>query len=163
MKTNLHTVSVLLTRCEDLPDQWAAHCLEFDLVTQGSSIEDAMSMATEAVAQAVVDDLERGLDPFDRPSAPDEDWELFHKTHRYGRPLEAVPRDRVARVVARMRLAIQELASVAPVVQAPKPEPKLDLPSRLDFQSKLEAELEGAPWWMALENNRRNSDPHCST
>ncbi len=66
----------------DLPGQWIAHCLEVDVVTQGTSLEHAFQMAAEAVCMVVVEDHEAGRDPYAR-RAPAEYWtELYSALHR---------------------------------------------------------------------------------
>ena len=61
---------------EDVPGIWVAHCLDFDVVSQGTSLSDAMGMIREAVELTVIDDLGRGLDPHLR-RAPKEEWDAF--------------------------------------------------------------------------------------
>jgi predicted RNase H-like HicB family nuclease len=63
----------LIERAEDVPGEWVAHCLDFDVVMQGSSLRHAFDAVKEAVEMVVIDDLERGADPRAR-RAPDEYW-----------------------------------------------------------------------------------------
>ena len=58
----------------DLPGQWIAHCLDFDVVTQGNSLPHVMNMVLEAVGMTICDDLDDGRDPSER-RAPAEFWE----------------------------------------------------------------------------------------
>ncbi len=71
-----------ITRAEDVPGCWVAHCFDFGVVTIGDSPQHALEMVREAVGLVLVDDLNRGLDPHAR-RAPDEEWEplfrLFEK------------------------------------------------------------------------------------
>lgn len=102
-------MSVLVSRAPDLPGQWIAHCLDLDLVTQGTSIEDALRMAKEMIHLTVEDDVERGLDPFERPMAPDEDWDRMLRVLRRGRSASTLTpseRTRLRVVVARLTLRI---------------------------------------------------------
>lgn len=62
----VYNVWVLAHPCQDVPGQWVAHCLEFDVVSQGNSLEHAMRMVGEACALVVVDDLTKGKDPLAR-------------------------------------------------------------------------------------------------
>jgi predicted RNase H-like HicB family nuclease len=71
-----------ITRAEDLPDCWTAHCLDYDIVSVGDSPQQALDMVREAVGVALADDLNSGRDPSARKAAP-EDWQpllrLFEK------------------------------------------------------------------------------------
>lgn len=64
---------VLVQPSADVPGEWIAHCLEVDVVTQGTSINDAFKMAAEATTMVVCEDLAAGRNPLDR-RAPDEFW-----------------------------------------------------------------------------------------
>src|SRR6266850_344752 len=64
---------VVVRPAEDLPDQWVAHCLELDVISQGTSFQHAMAMVGEAAFLAVTEDLSAGRDPLLR-RAPDEFW-----------------------------------------------------------------------------------------
>lgn len=79
----VYTGWAYIVRSDDLKDCWVAHCLDLDVVTQGHSPRHALDMIHEAVALALVDDLNHGLDPRERPRAPAECWEpllrLFKK------------------------------------------------------------------------------------
>ena len=76
--------SVLICPAQDLPGQWVAHCLNWDLVSQGASPSHAMRMIAEAVVLAIDEDLSADLDPSERKPAPAELWELFWKTQQTG-------------------------------------------------------------------------------
>ena len=76
--------SVLIRPAPDVPGQWVAHCLNWDVVTQGSSPEHAARMVGEAVLLTIDSDLEDGFDPGKRPVAPPELWQLFQHTQRTG-------------------------------------------------------------------------------
>lgn len=62
----------------DLPGQWIAHCLDFDVVTQGNSLPHTMTMAHEAITMTICDDLDEGRDPAER-RAPQEFWNELYK------------------------------------------------------------------------------------
>ena len=51
---------------KQIPGQWIAHCLDFDIVTQGDSLEHAAEMLAEATLMVAKDDLARDKNPFDR-------------------------------------------------------------------------------------------------
>lgn len=68
---------VVVKPAEDLADQWVAHCLDLDVVSQGTSFKHAMDMVFEAAAMVVVDDIVAGRDPLSR-RAPDEFWAEMH-------------------------------------------------------------------------------------
>jgi predicted RNase H-like HicB family nuclease len=66
-------VWILIERADDVAGEWVAHCLDFDVIAQGTSLHHAFEMAKESVEMVVIDDLERGADPRAR-RAPDEHW-----------------------------------------------------------------------------------------
>jgi hypothetical protein len=71
----------------DLPGEWIAHCLDFDVVTQGRDPLHAMHMLLEAVCLVVSSDVRRGADPLDR-RADDEDWEPLWRTVNGGQSID---------------------------------------------------------------------------
>lgn len=77
----MHSFWVLVTRSH-VEGQWTSHCLNLDIVSQGNSIEHAFDMAKEAVILCMRDDIDAGLDPLDRPSAPMECWVPFFEIIR---------------------------------------------------------------------------------
>src|SRR5580693_956433 len=79
---------VLVEPSEDLTDQWVAHCLDFDVVTQSHDVESAFAMAAEAVASVLVDDLLAGRNPLER-RAPEECWKAFYDVMSHGAPATA--------------------------------------------------------------------------
>jgi predicted RNase H-like HicB family nuclease len=78
---------VKLAPAPDIAGEWVAHCLDFDVVTQGRSLPHAMVMAREAVMTVVLDDLEHGHDPIDR-RAPKEFWTEMYQTLQRSKPVE---------------------------------------------------------------------------
>lgn len=76
--------SVLIRPAQDLPGQWVAQCLNWDLVSQGDSPSHAMRMIAEAAVLAIEEDLAADLDPSGRKPAPEDLWELFWKTQQTG-------------------------------------------------------------------------------
>ena len=76
--------SVLIQPAPELQGQWIAHCLNWDLITQGDSPAHVTEMIVEAIVLAIEEDTSEGLNPDDRPSAPDDCWDLFRKTQHEG-------------------------------------------------------------------------------
>lgn len=68
---------------------WTAHCLDYDIVTQGESPIDAMEMAREAVSMCLLDDLNHG-DCIDREPAPPEYFERRDRILDKGQKIEAL-------------------------------------------------------------------------
>ena len=66
MFTCEYDCTITISPANDLPGTWVAHCLEFDVVTQGNTPEHAVQMIYEAVSMVIEDDLERGADPNER-------------------------------------------------------------------------------------------------
>lgn len=66
----------------DVAGQWTAHCLDWDLVTQGDSEEHAWEMLREAVEMVVANDQEHGRNPFDRKRAPQKYWEQAQRVEQ---------------------------------------------------------------------------------
>jgi predicted RNase H-like HicB family nuclease len=83
----LYTAWVIVTPAEHLPGTWVAHALEFDVVTQGSSAEDALRMVVEALGITLTDDLQEGLDPF-RRRAPAECWQQLRQMMEHGERID---------------------------------------------------------------------------
>lgn len=73
-------LSITLDR-DDATDQWTAHALEFDVVSQGTSPKHALEMVQEAVELVLADDVHQGRDSTTR-RAPEEEWVEFRKTQR---------------------------------------------------------------------------------
>ena len=70
-------------RAEDVPGEWVGHCLELDVVSQGTSLKHAMAMLSEACFMTVCDDLLSARDPLDR-RAPDEYWKALYDIVNHG-------------------------------------------------------------------------------
>jgi hypothetical protein len=77
---------LVIFRAKDVPGEWVAHALEFDVVTQGSSAEQARLMAIEAVRVVLDEDLRLGRDPYAH-RAPPPCWEPLFRTLETGRPI----------------------------------------------------------------------------
>jgi hypothetical protein len=66
-------------RAADVEGQWVSHCLDIDVVTQGTSLKHAIDMLCEAVTIVVREsDLSR------HTAAPPEDWELLFSVQKTG-------------------------------------------------------------------------------
>lgn len=122
---------VIAKPAEDVPGEWVAHCLEVDVVSQGSSLNHAFEMVAEAVAMVVTEDIATGKQPTDR-RAPEEFWgELWDVVHS-GKPLPkgGVPDEDVTCAAAQMVISVVEIhapqntpvrrTSSVPPPQAPK-------------------------------------------
>ncbi|HUC00407.1 MAG TPA: hypothetical protein VMS11_11325 [Solirubrobacterales bacterium] len=83
-KSLVFTSSIVVAPAEDIAGMWVGHCLNFDVISQGSNPNEAFEAVIEAVAMAVLDDLDAGLDPRERPSAPAEDWALLVDAMKHG-------------------------------------------------------------------------------
>lgn len=92
----IFTCWVMIERSEDGEDgdeAWIGHCLEFDIVSQGDSPQQAIDMIHEATAMALLDDLNDGAEPNDvRSKAPVEYWQVLLNIMRNGEriPLEKI-------------------------------------------------------------------------
>jgi predicted RNase H-like HicB family nuclease len=82
-----YTTWLVISRAKDVPGEWVAHALDFDVVTQGSSAEHAREMAIEAVGIVLTDALSDGRSPFEH-RAPEECWRPLLQILEHGRPLE---------------------------------------------------------------------------
>lgn len=76
----------VIERSQEMPGQWTAHALDFDIVSYGDSPRGALMMVREAVQLAIVDDLSESLDPLAR-KAPPECWEPLTRIWKDGRRL----------------------------------------------------------------------------
>ena len=70
------TLTYLVFPSGDIPGVWVGHCLEVDVVSQGTEEtgpEGAFQSTLEATAITIELDRREGRDPFER-QAPDEEW-----------------------------------------------------------------------------------------
>jgi predicted RNase H-like HicB family nuclease len=85
MQHRVYTAWAIVQPAPDLPGQWVAHCLEFDVVSQGNSMMEALEMVFEATQAVICDDLNDGRDPIvARNTAPDEYRRLLKEILRDG-------------------------------------------------------------------------------
>jgi predicted RNase H-like HicB family nuclease len=116
MKTGVESnLWILIERAADVPGEWVAHCLDFDVVTQGRSLQHAFEMLKESVAMVVADDLKVGRDPLDR-RAPKAEWDHLWAAVKRGekRPRgEPLPADdsKVEFVVAQLVFVLQHVST----------------------------------------------------
>jgi hypothetical protein len=102
---------VVVRPAEDLPDQWVAHCLDLDVVSQGTSFRHAMEMVFEASSMVVTDDIVSGRDPSSR-RAPENFWDELHLIVTNGQSvpfatlLKGVDREFVKSIVSQMVLRV---------------------------------------------------------
>lgn len=67
---------VVVYPAPDLADQWIAHGLETDIVTQGDSAEHALGMMAEALQTLAAHDALRNRSTMRLRPAPGEVWDL---------------------------------------------------------------------------------------
>lgn len=88
----IFTCWVMIERSED-GDGWTGHCLEFDIVSQGDSPQQAIDMVREATAMALLDDQNDGVEPNEvRSEAPVEYWQSLFELIKNG---ERIPLSKV--------------------------------------------------------------------
>ena len=109
--------SILIQATPDVDEQWIAHCLNWDLVSQGDSPKHAMEMIVEAILIAIEDDRAAGLDPTDRPSAKREYWDRFLSVQQGGTriaaaDIESLPESRRTSIAAVLYLSAIDIRSV---------------------------------------------------
>jgi predicted RNase H-like HicB family nuclease len=105
---------VVVRPAEDLEDQWVAHVLDFDVVTQGNTVEQAIQMAGEATSLLLIGDLIDGEDPMLR-RAPEECWEALWETVKHGSPMDPEAIKRMGRKDLRS-VAVQIVMKVKSLV-----------------------------------------------
>ncbi|HEY3356081.1 MAG TPA: hypothetical protein VGQ83_22705 [Polyangia bacterium] len=99
-------------RTKDVPGEWTAHCLELDVVSQGTSVKHAVMMLFEACSMVLADDLGANRDPLER-RAPDEFWADLYKAVREGKPadLSKIDESRVRNVAGQCLFLVARRAS----------------------------------------------------
>ena len=76
--------SVLVRPASDVEGQWVAHCLNWDVVTQGDSPNHAVLMMADALELVIEADDRDDFDSELRPSAPAELWKTFSEIQLHG-------------------------------------------------------------------------------
>lgn len=98
-------VWVVATKAEDVPDEWVAHCLDLDIISQGSTLDEALEAVSEAILMAVAEDLANDDDPLDRSQAPDECWSFLNAVIRNGKPVDQITdRSQIRALVTQYRI-----------------------------------------------------------
>lgn len=75
-----HRLHAVVYPSRNLPGEWVSHCLELDLMSQGSSAHEAINLLVEAISLSAQWAMEEGLPPLEMKSAPPEAWKLYHDT-----------------------------------------------------------------------------------
>jgi len=120
-----YSLRVIAKPLEDVPGEWFVHCLDLDLMSQGTSLQHAFRMLYEAALIAVGSDLLAGLDPLDR-RAPDEFWEERQKLLESGRPIslkeaESLPVGKRLATEMRFSIHIEPHEEVQPLMHPEVP------------------------------------------
>lgn len=89
LEERVYDAWVVVRRAEDVAGEWVAHCLDFDVVAQGITMQEAADAAKEAVGIVLVDDVDASLDPYAR-RAPQRFWTDLYETISTSRPLKDV-------------------------------------------------------------------------
>ena len=87
MNTREYNFWFVFKRAEDVPGEWVGHCLDLDVVTQGTSLEHALSMLGEACLMTVCDDIRSQREPLDR-RAPQSYWDIMYNMVQHGRSVD---------------------------------------------------------------------------
>ena len=138
MGEHVYSVWVIARPSKDVEGQWVAHCVEFDVVSQGDSLDHAIRMVLEATSMVVLDDLQKHRDPRQR-RAPEDHFETLSRVISSG---QKVPLDLALADTSRKRLyAIPfrlalETRSVAPKKAKAKATPK-PVPANVAFTEQV--------------------------
>lgn len=76
MKDFESNVWIYIERAADVRGEWVSHCLDFDVVMQGRSLQEAFDALLESMTMVVLDDIKAGRDPHAR-RAPKAEWDRF--------------------------------------------------------------------------------------
>jgi hypothetical protein len=77
MDERIFNVWVIARPSPDVPGQWVAHCLDFDVVSMGDSLDHALRMVHEASVMVALDDLNKDREPLERRAPPEFFGELY--------------------------------------------------------------------------------------
>lgn len=123
MKERHYNVWVVFSPSKGLPGQWVGHCLEFDVFSQGDSLQHAMNMIGEATSMVVLHDLQHGRDPVLR-RAPEKYFEQLSRMQTNGErvPLDLAFEDKTGKRIYAMplRLKVVEVQVALPKKHAAK-------------------------------------------
>jgi predicted RNase H-like HicB family nuclease len=138
MAEHVYSVWVIARPSKDVEGQWVGHCVEFDVVSQGDSLDHAIRMVLEATSMVVLDDLQKHRDPRQR-RAPEDYFETLSRVISSG---QKVPLDLALADTSRKRLyAIPfrlalETRSIAPKKAKAKAKPK-PVPANVAFTEQV--------------------------
>lgn len=116
--------SVLAYIAPDLNGGWVSHCLELDLVAQGSDIQQALEAIGEATAIAIADDMNEGVESTAvRNKAPDELWDMHRSILATGRPLREADLSTVKRLATQLVMSVANAELPVPPEERVVPNP----------------------------------------
>src|SRR5258706_5776124 len=103
----VRNVWVLMQPASNVPGEWLAHCLDFDVMSQGNSPSHALEMIFEAINITVEEDLRARRDPFAR-RAPDEEWKTLWSIVNSGRrtPVEELLKNATAETTIALQVML---------------------------------------------------------
>lgn len=110
-KTLVFASWIFVEPAEDIPGLWVAHCLDFDVISQGDNPAHAIESVTEAVAMTLLDDLHHDLDPNER-RAPAEFWDQLAHVLKHGNQVkisEVVDKVGKAKIATQVTLVVERL------------------------------------------------------
>jgi hypothetical protein len=107
MLTQTRNVWVIARPAEDVPGQWVGHCLDFDIVSLGTSLRHALAMTAEAVCMCLEEDVKSGAEPFSRSPAPAQYWEERDRVVREG-TYGPAPENQDVVLVTQFRIELHE-------------------------------------------------------
>jgi hypothetical protein len=116
----IFTAWVVVRRADDVPGQWVSHCLDYDVVSQGDSLDHAMKMVVESTTIVVADDVSKGRDPMSR-RAPEACWEELWAVVRTGDRVVGfaeIDEDHVAIAAAQLEIHVRVLTSQLPLAES---------------------------------------------
>ncbi|MDP3767844.1 MAG: hypothetical protein Q8S13_07500, partial [Dehalococcoidia bacterium] len=88
-EARMYNFWVVARRSPDVEGEWEAHCLELDVVTQGTSLKHSFQMAVEAVCMTLASDVDAHRDPLER-RAPQQFWDELYRFLPTGRPIKMI-------------------------------------------------------------------------
>jgi hypothetical protein len=70
---------------DDMPDQWVALCVQWNLMAQAPSFKEALDCLGAVMRAAIDDDLKHGLDPLKRKGADPKYQEMLTFIQMHGK------------------------------------------------------------------------------
>ena len=87
-------------------DIWIAHCLDYDIASQGKGIDSALDSLENVMIGQMILDKENGHEPLARPGpAPQRYWDLYDKGTKLNKAVTFRLPDSPASIVDDVRLA----------------------------------------------------------